>query len=288
MTWPIVEGVSLLHLHISRGKRSDRARPAHRRGRATSSSTSCADADAVIEAMRPGGLDRRGLGFERAARGQPADRVLHDLGLRHDRPVPGHAEPRHRLRHVGRASCSPRSTTTASPTSPSTPSIGIHAGPLFGALGILAGVVRARDDRRGLPARDRPVRRRRRDRLAAQSRRGKAYERPESEVTGNKSDNYERRAPGHRRHAARACATSSTRRPTATSCSWRRSRSSGRTSARASAAPTCSSGGPARSTPTTRAATPSCRPSCATIFRTRTTRRVDRRSATSTTRRSPR
>src|SRR5207247_3520252 len=64
MTWPIVEGTSLLFLHINRGKKSlvlDLRKPEAVevyldlvRG-----------ADAVVEAMRPGGLERRGLGYER-------------------------------------------------------------------------------------------------------------------------------------------------------------------------------------------------------------------------------
>ena len=62
-----------------------------------------------------------------------------------------------------------------------------------------------------------------------------------------------------------------TSRPTATSCSWRRSRPSGRTSARASAAWTCSRSGRARPSPTTRSATRSCRPILRDIFRTKTT-----------------
>src|SRR5690349_3536132 len=59
MTWPIIEGSSLLHWHIHRGKRSltldlrtEEAQEVFRdlvRG-----------ADAVIEAMRPGALARRG------------------------------------------------------------------------------------------------------------------------------------------------------------------------------------------------------------------------------------
>ena len=63
MTWPIIEGTSLLHLHINRGKRSltlDLRTPEAVeiyldlvRG-----------ADVVIEAMRPGSLARRGLGYE--------------------------------------------------------------------------------------------------------------------------------------------------------------------------------------------------------------------------------
>ena len=64
MTWPIVEGTSLLFLHSNRGKSSvilDLRKPEGVevfldlvRG-----------ADAVVEAMRPGGLERRGLGFDK-------------------------------------------------------------------------------------------------------------------------------------------------------------------------------------------------------------------------------
>ena len=71
MTWPIVEGVSLMHLHISRGKRSivlDLRTPEGVeiyldlvRG-----------ADAVIEAMRPGGLERAASATSGCARSTPA------------------------------------------------------------------------------------------------------------------------------------------------------------------------------------------------------------------------
>ena len=63
MTWPIVEGVSLLFLHISRGKRSIVLDLRTDAGAATFLELA-RDADAVVEAMRPGGLERRGLGFE--------------------------------------------------------------------------------------------------------------------------------------------------------------------------------------------------------------------------------
>jgi crotonobetainyl-CoA:carnitine CoA-transferase CaiB-like acyl-CoA transferase len=73
--------------------------------------------------------------------------------------------------------------------------VGIHAGPLFGALGVLAGITRARAT--GEPMRLEIAQS---DAAAAmdwlRSETYKAYERPESEVTGNKADGYERRAPG--------------------------------------------------------------------------------------------
>ena len=64
MTWPLVEGVSLMHLHISRGKRSIVLDLRTAQGVSTYLDlVRCADA--VVEAMRPGGLERRGLGYER-------------------------------------------------------------------------------------------------------------------------------------------------------------------------------------------------------------------------------
>src|SRR4051795_824619 len=63
MTWPIVEGVSLMHLHISRGKQSITLDLRTEEGVAIFKEL-VESADAVIEAMRPGGLARRGLGYE--------------------------------------------------------------------------------------------------------------------------------------------------------------------------------------------------------------------------------
>jgi crotonobetainyl-CoA:carnitine CoA-transferase CaiB-like acyl-CoA transferase len=74
-------------------------------------------------------------------------------------------------------------------------SVGIHAGPLYGALAILAAVIDARATGQGSALE------------LAQSDAAaffdwyrietwKSYERPVEEVYGNKADNYERRAPG--------------------------------------------------------------------------------------------
>ena len=63
MTWPIVEGVSLLHLHTNRGKKSltlDLKKPEA----VDVYKELVKGADAVVEAMRPGSLARRGLGFD--------------------------------------------------------------------------------------------------------------------------------------------------------------------------------------------------------------------------------
>ena len=268
------------------GQAQRRARPAHREGRRASSSSWSRGADAVVEAMRPGGLDRRGLGYERLREVNPRIVFCTISRLRHDRSVQGHAEPRHRLRHVGRARRRRGRPRTASPYIPEHPSIGIHAGPLFGALGVLAGIIRARATGEGVQHRDRAVRRRRRDGLAAQ-RDVEGLRAPG--VRGHRQQVRRLRAPRarHRRHAGRRAlpVLRDGRRPRpvhgvgaefwenfcAASTGW-----------------TCSSGGPARSTPTTRAATRELQAELREIFATQHVGRVDRVRRTSTTRRSRR
>ena len=63
MTWPIVDGVSLLFLHVSRGKKSIVLDLRTEVGRETFLDL-VREADAVVEAMRPGGLARRGVGYD--------------------------------------------------------------------------------------------------------------------------------------------------------------------------------------------------------------------------------
>jgi crotonobetainyl-CoA:carnitine CoA-transferase CaiB-like acyl-CoA transferase len=73
-------------------------------------------------------------------------------------------------------------------------SIGINAAPLFGAIGILAAVIRARATGEGAALEIAQS-----DSAAAfdwyRSETVRAYQRPQSEVTGNKSDDYVRREP---------------------------------------------------------------------------------------------
>src|SRR5687768_11685514 len=63
MTWPIVEGTSLLFLHANRGKRSIKIDLRTDEGIAVFKELA-ASADAVVEAMRPGALAKRGVGYE--------------------------------------------------------------------------------------------------------------------------------------------------------------------------------------------------------------------------------
>ena len=193
MTWPIVEGVSLMHLHLNRGKRSITLDLRTDEGRAVFLDL-VRDADAVVEAMRPGGLERRGLGFDVLRAVNPRVVFVSISGFGSTGPL--RDMPSHGIAYDTWAGLlSPAVDDEGHPYLPEQPSIGIHAGPLFGALGILAGVLAARET--GEASRYEVAQS---DAAAAmdwlRSETWKAYERPEDEVTGNASDGYERRAPG--------------------------------------------------------------------------------------------
>jgi len=193
MTWPIVEGTSLMHLHISRGKRSITIDLRTEEGRAVFLEL-VAGADAVIEAMRPGGLERRGVGYEACKAVNP--RIVFCTISGYGMTGPYKDMPSHGIAYdVWAGLVQPVTTDDGFCAIPEHPSVGIHAGPLFGALAVLAGVTRARAT--GEPCQLEVAQS---DAAAAmdwlRSETYRAYERPESEVTGNKADGYERRAPG--------------------------------------------------------------------------------------------
>jgi crotonobetainyl-CoA:carnitine CoA-transferase CaiB-like acyl-CoA transferase len=193
MTWPIVEGTSLMHLHISRGKRSITIDLRTEEGRAVFLEL-VRGADAVIEAMRPGGLERRGVGYEACKAVNP--RIVFCTISGYGMTGPYKDMPSHGIAYdVWAGLVQPVTTDEGFCAIPEHPSVGIHAGPLFGALGVLAGITRARAT--GEPCQLEIAQS---DAAAAmdwlRSETYKAYERPESEVTGNKADGYERRAPG--------------------------------------------------------------------------------------------
>src|SRR4051812_36261566 len=192
MTWPIVEGVSLMHLHVNRGKRSLVIDLRKDEGVQLFLDL-VKDADVVVEAMRPGGLARRGLSFEKMQEVNPKIVQITISGYGATGPYRNLAS--HGIAYDSWAGIfTPEIDANGYPGIPDHVSIGINAGPLFGALGVLAAIIRARAT--GVGA----------DLEIAQSDaaaafdwyRGetfRAYERPESEVTSNASDNYERREP---------------------------------------------------------------------------------------------
>jgi len=193
MTWPIVDGVSLMHLHISRGKRSIVLDLRTEEGAQTYLDL-VRDADVVIEAMRPGGLERRGLGYDRLREVNP--RIVFCTISGYGMTGPYKDMPSHGIAYdVWAGLVQPETTDDGFAFIPEHASMGIHSGPLFGALGVLAAVIRARAT--GEPCRLEIAQS---DAAAAmdwlRSETFKAYERPESEVTGNAADNFQRRAPG--------------------------------------------------------------------------------------------
>jgi crotonobetainyl-CoA:carnitine CoA-transferase CaiB-like acyl-CoA transferase len=188
-----VEGVSLLHLHVHRGKRSlvlDLRKP-----EAVQVYLDLArGADAVVEAMRPGSLARRGLGYEQLRAVNP--RIVFCNVSGYGMTGPYRDLPAHGIGFDTWAGIvTPAVDDEGFCYIPEHASIGIHAGPLFGALGILAAVLRARTSGEGCELEVGQS-----DAAAYMDwyriESWKAYERPQSEVTGNKSDGYARRAPG--------------------------------------------------------------------------------------------
>jgi crotonobetainyl-CoA:carnitine CoA-transferase CaiB-like acyl-CoA transferase len=193
MTWPIVEGVSLLHLHVHRGKRSlvlDLRKPEA----VEVFRDLVRGADVVAEAMRPGSLARRGLGFESLREVNPRLVFCNVSGYGKTGPykdLPAHGIAFDTWAGIVNVARDEEGFCYIAEHA----SMGMHAGPLFGALGILAAVIRARATGEGsaleIGQSDAAAYM---DWYRIES--WKAYERPESEVTGNKADDYARRAPG--------------------------------------------------------------------------------------------
>ncbi len=193
MTWPIIEGTSLMHLHLNRGKqsitldlRTEAGQEVFRR---------LADsADVVFEAMRPGALARRGLGFEELRRTNP--RLVFASLSGYGATGPYTSMPSHGIAYDTWAGIvDPATDEDGFTYIPEHVSIGMYAAPMLVATSILAAVIRARETGEGcfLEAGQSDA--------AAffdwyRSETWMAYERPEDEVTGNPSDDFVRRAPG--------------------------------------------------------------------------------------------
>lgn len=193
MTWPIVEGVSLMHLHINRGKRS-LVLDLNKQEAVGVYLDLVRRADAVVEAMRPGGLERRGLGYETLKSVNP--RIVYCTISGYGTTGPYADLPSHGVAYDTWAGVvEPAVDDDGFTFIPDHVSIGINAAPLFGALGILAGIIRARSTGQGCR-----LELAQSDSAAAfdwyRSESWRAYERPQAEVTGNTADNFERRAPG--------------------------------------------------------------------------------------------
>jgi len=134
MTWPIVDGVSLMHLHLNRGKRSivmDLRQPED----VSTFKQLVATADVVVEAMRPGGLARRGVGYDDLRTVNP--KIVFCTISGYGMTGPYRNLPAHGVAFDTWAGIvTPQTDAEGFAYLPEHASMGIHAGPLFGALGI--------------------------------------------------------------------------------------------------------------------------------------------------------
>jgi crotonobetainyl-CoA:carnitine CoA-transferase CaiB-like acyl-CoA transferase len=193
MTWPIVEGVSLLHLHVHRGKQSVVLDLKTAAGVQLYKELA-AKADVVIEAMRPGSLAARGVGYQDLRALNPKIVFCNISG--YGATGPYRDLPAHGIAFdTWGGAIKPEIDADGFCFIPEHASIGMHAGPMFGALGILAAVIRARATGEGCELEIGQS-----DAAAYMDwyriESWLAYNRPTEVVTGNKSDGYERRAPG--------------------------------------------------------------------------------------------
>ena len=157
MTWPLDRG----HVAAAPAREPRQAvagaRTSSSPRRSRCSRSWCATSDVVIEAMRPGLPRQDGPRLRPAEGAQPEDRDVHDLGLRRHRPVPD--LPSHGIAYdAWSGTIQPVVDDEGFAHIPDQANIGITAGPAFGAIGILAALVRAREDRRGRVHGDRAVR----------------------------------------------------------------------------------------------------------------------------------
>jgi crotonobetainyl-CoA:carnitine CoA-transferase CaiB-like acyl-CoA transferase len=199
MTWPIVKAGdgngenSLLSLHCNRGKKSIALNL--RKPEAVEIYLDLVKtADVVIEAMRPGALAKRGLSFEKMQEVNP--KIVFCTISGYGATGPYRDMPSHGIAYDTWAGQVPMEINeNGYPVMSEHTSVGIHAGPVYGALAILAAVIDARTTGKGCYI------------DIAQSDAAaffdwyriesyRAHHRPLDEVYGNKSDNYERRAPG--------------------------------------------------------------------------------------------
>lgn len=193
MTWPIIEDISLMHYHLNRGKKSlvldlrtDEGREVFLELAKT--------ADVVIEGMRPGALAKRGVGYEDLKAVNP--KIVFCSMSGYGASGPYQNMPAHGIAFDTWAGVvSPAYDEDGFCYIPEHVSIGINAGPIVGALGVLAGVVQARESGKGCCMEFGQS-----DAAAYfdwyRSESYMAYRRPEDIVTGNKADGYKRRAVG--------------------------------------------------------------------------------------------
>jgi crotonobetainyl-CoA:carnitine CoA-transferase CaiB-like acyl-CoA transferase len=142
------EGVGFLHLRWNRGKQSIGLDLASEKGAALFRQI-VAKADVVIEGLKGGALDRLGLGFEALRQENPALVHCAISGLGNNGPY--HRMRSHAVAFDAYAGLLPQAAEVAAPGPGEfrATSIGMHAPGLFGAVGVLSALLRARESGEG-------------------------------------------------------------------------------------------------------------------------------------------
>jgi crotonobetainyl-CoA:carnitine CoA-transferase CaiB-like acyl-CoA transferase len=142
IAWPVIEGVNLEHWHWNRGKRSLALDLRSAEGIEVFVDL-VRTADVLVEGMRPGALERLGLTLERLWQIKPALVVCGMSGYGASGPY--RDVPAHGLAFDAMAGVAPpgRTKDGFATIAPHT-SIGMNAAALYGALGVVSAVLRAR------------------------------------------------------------------------------------------------------------------------------------------------
>src|ERR1700704_3500209 len=141
MTWPLMDGTSLLHLHVSRGKQALVLNLKTPEAIAVFEDL-VRGADVVVEAMRLGFLAKMGLGYDRLKELNPKIVMCTISG--YGATGPYQDLPSHGIAYDAWAgTLQPVIDDDGFARIPDQVNIGITAGPAFGAIGILAALVRA-------------------------------------------------------------------------------------------------------------------------------------------------
>jgi crotonobetainyl-CoA:carnitine CoA-transferase CaiB-like acyl-CoA transferase len=189
VSWPMIGGISLEHWHWNRGKRSIALDLRTDDGVGVFLDL-VRHADAVIEGMRHGALDRRGLTWDRLHAANPAVVLCRLSGYGNSGPY--RDIPSHGLAFDSIAGIAPPATTADGFVSiPRHTSVGMHAGALYGAFGLVSAVLYARTTGEG-----RVFEVAQADAAIAWNwlhiEGAVAYERPEDEVSGSTGDGVRR------------------------------------------------------------------------------------------------
>jgi len=147
IAWPVIEGVNLEHWHWNRGKRSLALDLGDSAGTEVFLDLARVS-DVVIEGMRPGALERRGLSLERLWQANPALVVCGMSG--YGTTGPYREVPAHGLAFDAMAGVAPPGRSREGhATIEAHTSIGMNAAALYGALGVVSAVLHARASGQG-------------------------------------------------------------------------------------------------------------------------------------------